>query len=107
MDNLYFAEGGRSNSPILFTHDQKYLIKIISTKEKDLLLKLLSQFYKKMNENTSFLCRIYGLYNIISNKKPEISVIILRNMNELSNKVYKQSFNYSYILHIIRLLYTK
>lgn len=84
---MNFADGGRSNSPILFTHDQKYLIKIITSSEKELFLKVLSQFHKKMVDNTSFLSRIYGLYNIIANEKPEVTVIILKNMNELSQKV--------------------
>lgn len=87
LDNLNFADGGRSNSPILFTHDQKYLIKIITSSEKELFLKILSQFYKKMTDNFSFLSRIYGLYNIITNEKPEVTVIIMKNMNELSSKV--------------------
>lgn len=87
LDNLNFADGGRSNSPILFTHDQKYLVKIITSSEKELFLKILSQFHKKMTDNVSFLSRIYGMYNIITNEKPEITVIILKNMNELSSKV--------------------
>lgn len=87
LDNLNFADGGRSNSPLLFTHDQKYLIKIITSSEKELFLKILSQFYKKMIDHSSFLSRIYGFYNIIANEKPEVSVIILKNMNELSSKV--------------------
>jgi len=90
LDNLNFADGGRSNSPILFTHDQKYLIKIITSTEKELFLKILSQFHKKMTDNVSFLSRIYGLYNIIANEKPEVTVVILKNMNELSAKVKKK-----------------
>lgn len=91
LDNLNFADGGRSNSPILFTYDQKYLIKIITSSEKELFVKILSQFYKKMVDNVSFLSRIYGMYNIITNEKPEVTVIIMKNMNELSSKVKNEN----------------
>jgi hypothetical protein len=40
-----------------------------------------------MIDNMSFVSRIYGLYNIIANEKPEVTVIIMKNMNELSSKV--------------------
>ena len=87
LNNLHFAEGGRSNSPILFTYDHKYLIKLITVKERELFMKIISQFYKKMSENLSFLSRIYGMYNIVINNKQEVTVIILKNMNEISPMV--------------------
>jgi hypothetical protein len=87
LENLHFADGGRSNSPILFTHDEKYLIKIITSQERELFMKIISQFLKKMTENNSFLSRIYGLYSVIVNEKPEITVIIMKNMNVLSLNV--------------------
>ena len=59
-----FASGGRSANPILFTHDKKYLIKTISKKEKNVLLKMLPEYHSFMINEKSLLCRIYGAFRI-------------------------------------------
>lgn len=82
-----FASGGRSESPIIFSHDKKFLIKIISRDEKNIFVKLLPEFHQKMVENKTLLCRIYGLFRIIVRDKQEIYLIIMRNMNELPSSV--------------------
>eukprot|EP00340_Litonotus_pictus_P011140 CAMPEP_0170539604 /NCGR_PEP_ID=MMETSP0209-20121228/104053_1 /TAXON_ID=665100 ORGANISM="Litonotus pictus, Strain P1" /NCGR_SAMPLE_ID=MMETSP0209 /ASSEMBLY_ACC=CAM_ASM_000301 /LENGTH=380 /DNA_ID=CAMNT_0010841611 /DNA_START=1221 /DNA_END=2359 /DNA_ORIENTATION=- len=81
-----FASGGRSANPILYTHDKKYLIKTISKEEKNILLSMLPQFHEKMGKAYSLLCRIYGLYRIQVLNKADTHILLMKNMNELSDK---------------------
>jgi len=59
-----FATGGRSANPILFTFDKKYLIKTISKAEKNIFLKMLPEFHRRMIKDKSLLCRMYGIFRI-------------------------------------------
>ena len=58
------ASGGRSQNPILFTWDKKFLVKTISKAEKNMFLSMLPEYHKKMKDAKSLLCRIYGLFRI-------------------------------------------
>lgn len=82
-----FASGGRSANPILYTYDRKYLIKTISKNEKNILVKMLPEFHRRMHDENSLLCRIYGLYKIQISDKQSAHIIIMRNMCELSVEV--------------------
>ncbi len=59
-----FASGGRSANPILYTHDKKYLIKTISKDEKTIFIKMLPEYHRRMVQDESLLCRIYGIFRI-------------------------------------------
>lgn len=85
--NKAFAKGGRSANPILYTHDQKYLIKTISKSEKNVLIKMLPDFHNRLSKPYSLLCRIYGLYRIKVLDKLDTHIIIMKNMNELPDSV--------------------
>lgn len=85
--NKAFAKGGRSANPILYTHDQKYLIKTISKSEKNVLIKMLPDFHSRLAKPYSLLCRIYGLYRIKVLDKLDTHIIIMKNMNELPDIV--------------------
>ena len=78
-----FAIGGRSANPIIFTYDKKLLLKTISKSEKDVLLKMLPEYHRRMRDTKSLLCRIYGLYRIEVIGKQSMHLIVMRNMNEL------------------------
>lgn len=91
-----FASGGRSVNPILFTHDKKFLLKTISKSEKNILLKMLPEFHRRMRDCKSFLCRIYSVFRIKSADKEDVHLILMRNMNELSSEV-KKNFNFSLV----------
>jgi hypothetical protein len=82
-----FASGGNSDSPIIFTHDRKYLIKSISRSEKEMLMKILPEYHQRMKDGKSFICRVYGLYSIMINNKEQAYVIVMRNMCDLSGNV--------------------
>ena len=58
------ASGGRSQNPIIFTWDKKFLIKTISKEEKNIFLTMLPEYHKRMKDSKSLLCRIYGLFRI-------------------------------------------
>ena len=81
-----FASGGRSSNPIIFTYDKKLLLKTISKNEKDILIKILPEFHRRMRDCHSLLCRIYAIYRIEIVGKQGIHIIVMRNMNELPNE---------------------
>jgi hypothetical protein len=83
-----FAGGGRSANPILFTHDKKFLLKTISKDEKDIFIKMLPEFHRKMRDANTYLCRIYGIFRIKVAAKKDSHIILMRNMNELSSDVF-------------------
>jgi hypothetical protein len=80
--NQSFAEGGRSNSPILFTYDKAFLVKLIPSEEKENLLKMLPEYHRRITEGKSLLCHLYGLYRVILDRQ-ESYVIVMKNMNSL------------------------
>lgn len=88
-----FAQGGRSANPILFTYDKKFLLKTISKNEKNVFIKMLPEFHRRMRDCKSYLCRIYGVFRIKVGDKMDTHVIIMRNMNELSNDTKMLTFD--------------
>lgn len=88
-----FASGGRSANPIIFTHDKKLLLKTISKSEKDILIKILPEFHRRMRDCQSLLCRIYGVFRIEVSGKQSIHIIVMRNMNELPSETKVACFD--------------
>jgi len=84
-----FASGGRSANPIIFTHDKKFLLKTISKSEKNILLKLLPEYHRRMRDLKSYLCRIYGVFRIQLGDKEDVHILLMKNMSDLSNDVKK------------------
>lgn len=58
------ASGGRSQNPIMFTCDKKFLIKTIDKSEKNIFLQMLPEYHKRMKDSKSLLCRIYALFRV-------------------------------------------
>jgi len=87
--NESFASGGRSANPIIFSFDKKFLLKTISKNEKNILLKLLPEYHRRMRDLKSYLCRIYGVFRIKLGDKEDVHILLMRNMSELSNDVSK------------------
>jgi len=82
-----FASGGRSSNPIIFTHDKKFLLKTITKEEKNIFIKMLPEYHRRMKDCNSYLCRIYGIFRIRVGVKEDAHIILMRNMNELPSKV--------------------
>lgn len=83
-----FASGGRSSNPIIFTHDKKFLLKTISKNEKNVFIKMLPEYHRKMRDCKSYLCRIYGIFRIRVGEKENAHIILMKNMNDLSSDVF-------------------
>lgn len=72
-----------SNSGSLFypTHDNKYLLKTISSTEFRLLRKLLPDYYKYLSSNPgSMMTRYYGLYKLVHDPDQKIFFIVMNNL---------------------------
>jgi hypothetical protein len=82
-----FASGGRSSNPIIFTHDKKFLLKTITKEEKNIFIKMLPEYHRRMRDCKSYLCRIYGIFRIRVYNKQDAHIILMRNMNELPSQV--------------------
>ena len=82
-----FASGGRSSNPIIFTHDKKFLLKTITKEEKNIFIKMLPEYHRRMKDCNSYLCRIYGIFRIRVGVKEDAHIILMRNMNELPSNV--------------------
>lgn len=96
-----FASGGRSANPIIFTHDKKFLLKTISKEEKNIFVKMLPEYHRRMRDTKSYLCRIYGVFRIKVGDKQDTHIIIMKNMNELPSDVYTYyNFRLKYLLSI-------
>jgi len=72
-----------SNSGSLFypTHDNKYLLKTISSSEFVLLRKLLPDYYKYLHSNPgSMMTRYHGLYKLVHESDQKIFFIVMNNL---------------------------
>jgi hypothetical protein len=75
--------GGRGGEFVYFTHDRKFVIKAISTKEKDVLISdLLPTFTEHIDStgNKSLIARIYGVFTITTRDKQRFHVMIVQNL---------------------------
>ena len=56
---------GRSGMQIIVTHDQKFIVKEITSVEKNYLLKLSHDYYNYVYKNEfALLAKIYGLFSL-------------------------------------------
>ncbi len=75
--------GGRSENPILYTWDKKFLIKTISKNEKKVLFDMMKEYQIRMRDTKSLLCRVYGLFRIKVSDHFDSYVLLMKNMCEL------------------------
>lgn len=70
---------GLSGSFFFFSHDDKFLIKTINKKEKDILLKMLDDLINhfEITGNKSLIARIYGIFSIKTNLFANLDVMIM------------------------------
>ena len=73
---------GKSGSFFISTDDNQYMIKTLRVDEFDLIRKtFLNEYVNYLTRNpNSLLCRLYGMYNIISSSGDEILIIVMRNV---------------------------
>lgn len=71
-------DGGKSNSTIFPTNDQRFVLKIITNDERLVLLSILQGYYERIcKEPDSKLVRIYGLFSIFPDK---IHLMLMENI---------------------------
>lgn len=80
---------GLSGSFFFFSHDDKFLIKTINKKEKEILLNMLDDLIShfEVTDNKSLIARIYGVFTIKTNIFANLDVMIMQNTCLLKNKL--------------------
>ena len=81
---------GKSGSFFISTDDNQYMIKTLRVDEFDLIRKtFLNEYVHYLTQNqSSLLCRIYGMYNIIVSQGDEVLIIVMRNViGEFKNNI--------------------
>ena len=73
---------GKSGSFFFFSHDNKFLIKTVTSSElKTILAEFMKNYYEHLSENKdSILARIYGVYTINISGVSKISVLLMQNL---------------------------
>ena len=71
--------GGKSSWFFYFTSDNKFVLKSISEKEKQVLLgSFLQDYFQKISD--SLLARIYGVYEITLGSQAQFSFMLMGNI---------------------------
>ena len=86
--------GGSSGSFFFFSQDRQYIIKTITKKEIDSLIKLLPSLVDQYSENLkSYLALIVGIFEIKLQGFSKVNVIVMKNCvqqtSEMSKILYK------------------
>lgn len=71
---------GKSGSFFFSSYDNRFIIKTLTTKEKDILLSILDDMILHLvkTDNKSLLARIYGLYTLRTNVFGELHIMIMQ-----------------------------
>ena len=82
---------GLSGSFFFFSHDNKFIIKTLSSSDKKKLIQIMEGdycSYLEQNQN-SLLARIYGMYVVKKQDGKSIDLIIMENTADLRTKSNK------------------
>jgi Phosphatidylinositol-4-phosphate 5-Kinase len=75
LENL---EGGKSNAFLFTTPDQKFIIKVLTKKDKKTFLKILPGYFQRVTQDSgSKLVKIFGLFTL---KPDNIEFIVMENL---------------------------
>lgn len=80
---------GASGSFFFFSYDNKFIIKTLRGKEKEILLNMLDDYIDHIikTDNQSLLARIYGVFTFKTNYFAPLDVIVMQNTCQLQNPV--------------------
>ena len=71
---------GASGSFFFFTKDKKFILKTISKKEIDHMIRQLPNYYEHLDlNNDSFIARNYGIFEVSIDKFSTLHVMIMAN----------------------------
>lgn len=77
---------GRSGSFFFFSHDRKFIIKTMTTEERDLLLKLIPAMEDHFEKNpTSILAKIVGVFTVNTPHLKNVHIMCMENTLRLKN----------------------
>ena len=89
IDNIFKSgEGaGKSGSFFFFSNDNQFIIKTMRGNEKQVLLNMLDDMIKHLDENDqSLLARIYGVFSIKASNFHSVDIIIMQNTVQMQHK---------------------
>ena len=89
--NMVFKAGegsGQSGSFFFFSNDNRFIIKTLRGKEKEVLISMLDDLIQHFTEtlNKSFLAKIYAIYTIKTNLYMPLDIIIMQNTAIMQSK---------------------
>ena len=80
---------GKSGSFFFHSFDNKFLIKTIGRKEKQVLLEILDRYIShiKQSKNQSLICRYYGLFTLKTNDLfVPLDVVVMKNTSRINSE---------------------
>lgn len=77
---------GRSGSFFFFSHDNKFIIKTMTTAELKLLLQITPSLTKHIKANkTSLIAKIFGAFTVKTSSMGEVHLMLMENTLEFKN----------------------
>jgi Phosphatidylinositol-4-phosphate 5-Kinase len=76
LKKLKNLDGGRSNAFLFITSDEKFVIKVLTKKDKKVFLKILSGYFERILSGSKIV-KIFGLFTL---KPDNIDFIIMENL---------------------------
>ena len=79
---------GSSGSFFFFSHDNRFLIKTMTSSEKKKMLNMLDDYVQHIESslNRSLIARIYGIFEIKTNYFDTLHVMVMQNTNYMAKK---------------------
>lgn len=77
------AKGGKSGEFFFFSSDKKLIVKTITSKEKNRMIKILPNYVQYLEKNrNSLIAKCYGVFSLkIDNENDEYHFIVMRNVS--------------------------
>jgi len=77
----FLKREGLIKSTVLYSHDKRFIIKIISTSEMSNFIRIQNEYYREIRERSdSFLPKIYGVYQINIPFQATVNFMLMANI---------------------------
>jgi 1-phosphatidylinositol-4-phosphate 5-kinase len=81
FEYLSFMTNSKSGQFFFYSHDQRYMLKTMSPKECELLMKILPAYYEHVMANpNTLLCRFYGMHRVKPAWRKEFHFLIMESI---------------------------
>ena len=72
---------GKSGSFFFYSHDRKFIIKTITSDEKNTLLNILHDYFNYIkNHKNTLITKIYGIYTLVIKNASSVNIILMQNL---------------------------